>query len=65
MVKPEQQASTGLLQPLPILTDAWTSIGIDFITGLLKSDGKEVIMVIVDGLTKYVHFIPLSHPYTV
>ena len=31
---------------------------------LPKSHGFEVIIVVVDGLTKYVHFMPLSHLYT-
>jgi hypothetical protein len=35
----------------------------DFITGLPKSKGKSVIMVIVDRLTKYAHFFALSHPF--
>jgi hypothetical protein len=35
----------------------------DFITGLPKSEGKSVIMVIVDRLTKYTHFCALSHPF--
>ena len=35
----------------------------DFITGLLKSEGKSVIMVIVDILTKYAHFCALYHPF--
>jgi hypothetical protein len=35
----------------------------DFITGLPKSEGKSVIMVIVDRLTKYAHFFSLSHPF--
>jgi hypothetical protein len=35
----------------------------DFITGLLKSEGKSFIMVIVDRLTKYAHFCALSHPF--
>jgi len=35
----------------------------DFITGLPKSEGKSVIMVIVDKLTKYTHFFALSHPF--
>ncbi|KAJ1703435.1 hypothetical protein LUZ63_003214 [Rhynchospora breviuscula] len=35
----------------------------DFITGLPKYEGKEVILVIVDRLTKYAHFLSLSHPF--
>ena len=35
----------------------------DLITGLPKSEGKSVIMVIVDRLTKYAHFCALSHPF--
>ena len=42
---------------------AWQHI--DFVEGLPKSNGKDVIMVVVDRFTKYSHFIPLSHPYSV
>ena len=35
----------------------------DFITGLAKSEGKSVIMVVIDRLTNYAHFCALSHPF--
>lgn len=64
LAKYEPIASPGLLQPLPVPTHIFTDITMDFISGLPKSQGKEVILVVVDRLTKYVHFLPLSHPYT-
>jgi hypothetical protein len=53
----------GLLQPLSIPSQHWEEVSMDFITGLPKSEGKSVIMVIVDRLTKYAHFCALSHPF--
>jgi hypothetical protein len=35
----------------------------DFIEGFFKSEGKEVVFVVVDKFSKYVHFIALHHPY--
>ena len=37
----------------------------DFITGLPKSEGKTIILVVVDWLTKYAHFFSLSHHFKV
>ena len=36
----------------------------DFITCLTKLERKNIIMVVIDRLTKYAHFCALSHPFS-
>jgi hypothetical protein len=63
-VKAEHQRPVGLLHPLKILEWKWEEIGMDFITGLPHtSKGYDSIWVIVDGLTKVVHFIQVKTTY--
>jgi hypothetical protein len=52
-----------LLQPLAIPSQRWEEVSMDFIKWLLKSEGKSVITVIVDRLTKYTHFFSLSQSF--
>jgi IS30 family transposase len=51
----------GLLQPLAIPDQRWSSISLDFITGLqMTTNGHNAILVFVDRLSKMVHFVPTT-----
>jgi len=50
----------GLLEPIDVPMRPWTSISMDFIVWLPKSDGYTKIWVIVDRFSKMAHFIRLK-----
>ena len=59
-VKAEHQRPAGLLQPHKIPEWKWDEVGMDFITGLPKTQkGNDAIWVIVDYLSKVAHFLPV------
>jgi hypothetical protein len=62
-LKHETSKPAGLLQPLSIPLRPWHFISMNFVERLPTSSKQNVILVIVDRFTKYVHFIPLSHHY--
>ncbi|BAS93193.1 Os05g0296332 [Oryza sativa Japonica Group] len=63
-VKAEHQRPAGLLQPLQVPEWKWDEIGMDFITGLPKTQGGyDSIWVVVDRLTKVARFIPVKTTY--
>lgn len=63
-VKYEAMTSASLLQPLSIPSKIWEDLSIYFIVGLSKVRGFDTILVVVDRLSKYGHFIAICHPYT-
>ncbi|GJT96213.1 putative nucleotidyltransferase, ribonuclease H [Tanacetum coccineum] len=60
-VKAEYQRPSGLLQQSEIPVWKWERITMDFVSGLPRtSSGYDTIWVIVDRLTKSVHFLPMK-----
>ena len=57
-------SSAGLLLPLPIPSQVWDDLSMNFIEGLPKAHGMDTILVVVDRFTKYSHIIGLCHHYT-
>ena len=65
-IKPVRHATYGLLKPMQVPVTHWSSVSMDFITGLPKSGPQQhdAIFVIVDRLTKMAHYIPTHETVT-
>jgi hypothetical protein len=62
--KPDRAKYLGLLAPLPVPSESWQMISMDFIEGLPRSNAANCIMVVVDRFSKFAHFVPLLHPFS-
>lgn len=54
----------GYLQPLQIPQQRWDSISLDFVSGLPEVDGYDMILVVVDRLSKRARFLPTTKTLT-
>jgi hypothetical protein len=54
------QSPIGLLHPIPLPQRRWQQVTMDFITGIPRTSNYQydMIMVVVDRLSKYAHFVP-------
>ena len=63
--KPSTQPPAGELQPMPIPSRPWQSIGMDYLMSVPKSKkGHNAILIVIDRLTKMAHFIPTTDQVT-
>ena len=62
--KHDMLTPAGLLQPLPIPDHVWEDVSMDFIDGLLSSNGFFMIFMVVNHLSKYDHFIAMKQPHS-
>jgi len=57
-MKPWRHSPVGELQPLSVPDAWWDTLSVDFVVELPESSGHDAIMMVVDVVSKRVHFIP-------
>lgn len=64
-VKAKCKHPCGLLKPIVIPEWKWEVLSMDFIIGFLRTSRQhDYIIIVVDRLTKVVHFIPVKFTYS-
>jgi hypothetical protein len=52
------------LYPLPVPSKPWHTIGLDYVTHMLESNGFNSVLIVVDYLTRMTHFLPCTKTVT-
>jgi hypothetical protein len=48
------------LYPLLVPPKSWHTIGLDYMTHLRESNGFNIVLIVVDQLTRMAHFLPCT-----
>ncbi len=59
-VKAPRNQYNVIFQPLPIPTHPWTDVILDFVMELPPSNGYNVVLIVIDQLTKEKYYIPCT-----
>jgi len=59
-IKPVRYALYGLLKPLQVPFRKWSTVSLDLVTGLPKSNSYNALLVVVDRLSTIAHYIPTT-----
>jgi hypothetical protein len=52
------------LYPLPFPPRPWHTVGLDYLTHLLESNGFNSVLIVVNHLTRMTHFLPCTETVT-
>jgi hypothetical protein len=52
------------LYPLPVPSRPWHTVGLDYSTHLHVSNGFNIVLIVVDHLTRMAHFLPCTETMT-
>jgi len=63
--KPWWHSLVGELQLLSVLDAQWDTLSVNFVVELLESSGHDAVMIVMDAVSKRVHFIPMHTMVTV
>jgi len=63
--KPWRHSPVGELQLLSVPDAQWDTLSVDFVVELLEFSRHDVVMTVVDSVSKRVHFVPMRTTVTV
>ncbi len=62
-LSPYTKKKYGLYRPLPIPSDPWESVSMDFMTQLPEWNGMDVIFIVIDWFSKLVQMAPIENDH--